>query len=62
MLNETNACGGNVYFEIWGTEEVQLELTKLHTFLYLYLYEYVVVTNSGLNLPMRSPLLSSHLY
>ena len=58
-MNETNAFGGNVYFEIWGTE-VQLELTKLHTF--LYLYEYVVVTNSGLNLPMRSPLLSSHLY
>jgi hypothetical protein len=30
-LNETSACRGNVYFEIWGTE-VQLEFTKLHTF------------------------------
>jgi hypothetical protein len=30
-LNEASACGGNVYFEIWGTG-VQLELTKLHTF------------------------------
>ena len=28
FLNETSLCGGNVYFEIWGTD-VQLEL---HTF------------------------------